>query len=104
MAFNPIQRLAYIPVLDTSSECNVSHIDARGNFCYGVSSLLAWDPVQERPAWCVALKGVRSGGVVTTAGNLVFQGRSDGEFTAYAADSGKELWSFDAQVGLPVLR
>jgi quinohemoprotein ethanol dehydrogenase len=35
-----------------------------------------------------------------TAGNLVFQGRSDGQLAAYAADTGKKLWSFDAQTGI----
>jgi mono/diheme cytochrome c family protein len=35
--------------------------------------------------------------VVATAGDLVFQGTYAGEFAAYAADTGKKLWSFDAQ-------
>ena len=30
---------------------------------------------------------------LSTAGNLVFQGEGTGEFSAYAADSGKKLWS-----------
>jgi quinohemoprotein ethanol dehydrogenase len=37
---------------------------------------------------------------MTTAGNLVFQGRADGTFTAYGAASGKPLWNFDAGVGV----
>ncbi|MDO7835465.1 c-type cytochrome [Sphingobium sp. HBC34] len=35
--------------------------------------------------------------VTATGGNLVFQGRIDGQFNAYAADSGKLLWRFSAQ-------
>jgi quinohemoprotein ethanol dehydrogenase len=35
-----------------------------------------------------------NGGTIATAGNLVFQGQADGQFVAYAADSGKKLWSF----------
>ena len=37
---------------------------------------------------------------MATAGNLVFQGRADGAFVAYAADTGKVLWKFDAQAGV----
>jgi quinohemoprotein ethanol dehydrogenase len=37
---------------------------------------------------------------MTTAGNLVFQGQMDGKFKAYAADSGKPLWSFYAANGV----
>jgi quinohemoprotein ethanol dehydrogenase len=32
---------------------------------------------------------------MTTAGNLVFQGRIDGTFVAYRADTGEELWATD---------
>jgi alcohol dehydrogenase (cytochrome c) len=38
-------------------------------------------------------------GTVTTAGNLVFSGRSNGELVAYSADSGEELWSFQTGAG-----
>ena len=41
-----------------------------------------------------------NGGTATTAGNLVFEGRADGKFVAYAADTGEPLWSFDAQAGI----
>src|SRR5258708_22528443 len=34
-----------------------------------------------------------NGGVLSTAGNLVFQGQGTGEFAAYAADTGKKVWS-----------
>ena len=37
---------------------------------------------------------------MVTAGNLVFQGHADGTFNAFAADSGKKLWSFAAQTGV----
>ena len=30
---------------------------------------------------------------MATGGNLVFQGNAEGNFVAYAADSGEELWS-----------
>lgn len=62
--------------------------------------LIAWDPVQQREVWRVGLPQVESGGVLATAGNLVFQGRSDGLFCAYRATDGKKLWQFDAGTGI----
>lgn len=38
-------------------------------------------------------------GTITTAGNLVFMGRSNGELTALDAESGDELWSFQTGAG-----
>src|SRR3546814_14985801 len=35
-----------------------------------------------------------------TAGNLGFQGTSDGYYTAYEAESGKQLWQFNAGLGI----
>lgn len=64
------------------------------------SALLAWDPIAQKARWSVPLPGLYNGGVLSTAGNLVFQGNAQGKFVAYAADSGKPLWSFDAQDGI----
>jgi quinohemoprotein ethanol dehydrogenase len=38
-------------------------------------------------------------GTVTTAGNIVFSGRSNGELVAYDAETGDELWSFQMGAG-----
>jgi quinohemoprotein ethanol dehydrogenase len=62
--------------------------------------LLAWNAVDGRALWRVALPVVQSGGVLATAGNLVFHGRSDGMFTAYRAADGAPLWNFDAGTGV----
>ena len=62
--------------------------------------LLAWDPVARREAWRVNYKGPWNGGVLSTAGNLVFQGSAAGDFDAYRASDGKPLWSFAAQTGV----
>lgn len=61
------------------------------------SSLLAWDPVAAKPRWRIKYEEATGGGTLTTAGNLVFQGLSDGRFVAYAADSGTKLW--EVQLG-----
>lgn len=62
--------------------------------------LLAWDPVRQKEAWRVEHPGPWNGGILSTAGNLVFQGTSDGYLRAYRADNGKRLWSFPAQTGI----
>lgn len=65
-----------------------------------VGALVAWDPVAQKARWSVPQLAAYNGGVASTGGNLVFQGDGEGKFTAYAADTGKPLWSFDAQNGI----
>jgi quinohemoprotein ethanol dehydrogenase len=122
MAFNVNTGLAYIPVVEFGSVTNDVGVDkahwewpkAR-RFYTGVNylpvapaadggrgrnSLLAWNPSTQKAAWRVDAADTVPGGIMTSAGNLVFGGRADGTFNAYTADSGKKLWSFDAQTGV----
>ena len=62
--------------------------------------LIAWNPVEQREVWRVTFPVVESGGVLATAGNLVFQGRSDGILCAYRATDGKQLWEYNAGTGI----
>ncbi|MEE9433231.1 MAG: PQQ-dependent dehydrogenase, methanol/ethanol family [Sphingorhabdus sp.] len=62
--------------------------------------LIAWDPVAQKEVWRVQHDGPWNGGVLATAGNLVFQGNAKGEFAAFSADKGEKLWSFDAGTGI----
>jgi len=58
--------------------------------------LQAWNPVTRQREWLVPTVG--GGGVLSTAGNLVFQGQhrnnTAGELVAYRADTGQQLWEF----------
>ena len=63
-------------------------------------SLQAWDPVAQKQVWEVPLPVMWNPGTLTTAGNLVFQGRADGDLVAYAADSGESLWRFPLGLGI----
>ena len=54
--------------------------------------LLAWDPVNQKEVWRAQYDMPWSGGVLTTAGNLVFQGTPGGLLKAYKADTGDLLW------------
>jgi quinohemoprotein ethanol dehydrogenase len=58
------------------------------------SSLIAWDPVAAQPRWEIDGFG---GGVLTTASNLLFQGRGviTGELIAFDAVTGERLWSHE---------
>jgi len=62
--------------------------------------LSAWDPVAQKEVWRYQHAGPWNGGVLATAGNLVFQGNIVGEFVAYSADKGERLWAFPTQTGI----
>jgi len=62
--------------------------------------IIAWDPVGRREVWRVQHALPWNGGMLATAGNLVFQGNSVGDFAAYRADTGEKLWSTSAQTGI----
>jgi alcohol dehydrogenase (cytochrome c) len=40
------------------------------------------------------------GGILATAGGLVFTGEGNGKFAAYNSSNGKELWNFRAGAGV----
>jgi quinohemoprotein ethanol dehydrogenase len=63
-------------------------------------ALLAWDPKTQRPAWEVPHKLTWNGGLLATAGGLVFQGIATGEVAAFSATDGTPLWSMDARTGV----
>ena len=102
MAFSPRTGLVYIPAIDGPVEHDRSNYicNSRPDPDIGVGVLIALDPATQQVVWRVPMPGMWNGGVLATAGNLVFQGRCDGKFVAYSSDNGRELWSFDAQVGI----
>jgi len=62
--------------------------------------LLAWDPVAQQAVWRVDFPERWNGGVLSTAGNLVFHGNIRGEFVAYTADTGTRVWAFASQTAI----
>ena len=66
----------------------------------GKGSLVAYDPVTQSEKWRVVNESYWNGGTMTTAGNLVFYGTALGEFAAYHAETGEQLWNFDAGLGI----
>ncbi len=67
----------------------------------GNSRLSAHDPITGKLAWSIDYgddPGMAS--VLTTAGGLVFNGNSTGDYMAYDADNGNELWRFNVGSGM----
>ena len=122
MAFSPTTGLVYLPAkihtkslhapdrdwkydagaynLGRASSYNGPLTDKLGEGPAPRGELLAWDPVAQRAAWHAPYPVVEGGGVLATAGNLVFQGRADGMLAAYRATDGEKLWEFDAGTGI----
>ena len=119
MSFSPKTGLAYIPTHEIPGLFTDKGIDTKiwqsPNFQIdpgveflkedvpvdaGVSALLAWDPVRQKEAWRMPTPGAWNGGTLATAGNLVFQGQSDGKLVARRATTGEVLWTFDAGLGI----
>jgi quinohemoprotein ethanol dehydrogenase len=61
----------------------------------GRGALIAWDPVRQRIRWRAAGGGAIGGGVLSTAGNLVFQVIGNGRLVAYSANRGQKLLEID---------
>lgn len=123
MSYSELTKLIYIPALESASfykhddkfqfrdrtwntgvsmfrsEANPKTVAAAANSKAG-AFLLAWDPIAQREVWRVSYERAGNGGVLSTGGNLVFQGSVDGYFNAYAADTGQRLWSYNAQNAL----
>jgi quinohemoprotein ethanol dehydrogenase len=92
MSFNPAAGLMYIPIMDRR-RTPLPEPTALPM----VGRLIAWDPRAQATRWSVEHPLIINSGVLSTAGNLVFQGQGTGELAAYAADTGRKLWS--AQTG-----
>jgi alcohol dehydrogenase (cytochrome c) len=76
-------------------------IGAIAGIGYNESSgtLTAIDATDGSVAWQKTWPDACYSGTVTTAGNLVFVGRNNGDLQAYDARSGDQLWSFQTGAG-----
>jgi quinohemoprotein ethanol dehydrogenase len=92
MSYNAQTGLVYVPTTDRRSDAKAA-VES-GESGVGLEGrLIAWDPVNQSARWSVEEQIATNGGVLSTAGNLVFQGQGTGEFAAYAADTGNKVWS-----------
>ena len=125
MSFSPQTGLAYIPANDLpfvysdyqsfkalSIGMNLGYDGVPGSFPQGDAKvrqqilgsvngyLRAWDPVAQKEAWSVQQPGPWDGGILSTAGGLVFEGNAMGLIGAFDAKTGTQLWSNPAQTGV----
>ena len=116
MSYSPITGLVYIPAQEVSwPYSRTAHFEPKKmswNLGFNPNPrmpttpppekkayLLAWDPVRNAEAWRIEHPSQWNGGVLSTAGNLLVQGASDGRFVIYRADNGKELWEAPIDTG-----
>jgi quinohemoprotein ethanol dehydrogenase len=116
MAFSAKTNLVYIPAIDFGMVVNDAgqpqswqpptdrSLDNTVMFRLGiggtdspVGKLLAWNPATQKAAWDVPQPSFVIGGILATAGGMIFQGAVDGSFNAYADTTGKRIWSFVQQ-------
>jgi quinohemoprotein ethanol dehydrogenase len=108
MSFDEASHLVYLPITDIPviyqliNENGVLGGDTKVDYYYGLShptpghsvgALVAWDPVLRKTRWKQDLQLGTNGGVLSTAGNVVFQGTGTGNFVAYRAGTGESLWT-----------
>ena len=62
--------------------------------------LKAFDPLTGESKWTVEIPHYWNGGVVASAGGLVFQGDALGYLTAYDKDTGDVLWQFNTYTSM----
>lgn len=112
MAFNPETRLAYAANLHQPMTYHVEPAKYPGGKLWLGGAfkvipsekqwgrLAAVDIDTGKMAWKFDTEQPLIGGVLATAGNLVFNGEGNGMFRAFDAKSGQKLWEFQAGAGV----
>ena len=65
-----------------------------------LGEVMAWDPVKQQKVWGNKDELLFIGGMLSTAGGLVFHGDIRGQFKALDAKTGKPLWQFQTGSGI----
>ncbi len=112
MAFNPQTRLAYAANLHQPMTYHVEEAKYPGGKLWlgGAFKVIAGEKQWGRlaavnidtgkMAWKFDTEQPLIGGVLATAGNLVFNGESNGLFRAFDATTGKKLWEYQCGAGV----
>jgi PQQ-dependent dehydrogenase (methanol/ethanol family) len=113
MAVNPKLRMSYAANLHQPMTYHVEEADYPGGdklWLGGAFKVIAsekqWGRLvavnldNGKVAWGVKTDQPLMGGVLATAGNVVFTGEGNGWFNAYDARNGKKLWSFQCGAGV----
>ncbi|MEP7207168.1 MAG: PQQ-binding-like beta-propeller repeat protein [Casimicrobiaceae bacterium] len=113
MAINPKLRMAYAANLHQPMTYHVEEAAYPGGSKLWLGGAFKVIPGEEQSGRLVAVNldtgkvawGVKTpqpliGGVLATAGDLVFNGEANGWFKAFDAQSGKELWRYNCGAGV----
>jgi len=114
MSYNPQTKLVYLPTMNLCMDMEGAEPKySRGQFFLGaefdlgktgpgghLGSTLAWDPIKQEKVWQNTDALPYVGGMLTTAGGLVFHGDLRGAFKALDAKSGRTLWQFNTGSGI----
>lgn len=113
MAYSPQTKLFYVPANEWGMDIWNEPISYKKGGAYlgagftirplfddYIGALRAVDPKTGKIAWEVKNTAPLWGGVMTTAGGLVFYGTPEGYLKALDAKSGKELWKFQTGSGV----
>lgn len=113
MAYNPQTKLFYVPANEWGMDIWNEPISYKKGGAYlgagftikplfddYIGALRAIDPKSGKIKWEVKNNAPLWGGVMTTAGGLVFYGTPEGYLKALDAQTGKELWQFQTGSGV----
>ena len=113
MSYNPDTKLFYIPSNDWTEDYWTENVTYKKGAAYlgqgfrihrlfdtHIGALRAIDPATGKIVWEALEHMPLWAGTLTTKGNLVFTGTSDGYVKAFDAKTGKELWKFQTGSGV----
>lgn len=113
MAYNPNTDLFYVPSNEWGMDIWNEPISYKKGAAYlgagftikplnedYIGALRAMDPKTGKIVWEAKNRAPLWGGVLTTAGNLVFTGTPEGYLKAFDAKTGQELWKFQTGSGV----
>lgn len=113
MAYSPKTKLFYVPANEWGMSLHNEPVTYKAGAAYlgagfavkpifddHIGAMKAIDPATGKQVWTKKYKTPLWGGVLTTAGGLVFYGTPEGDFVAVDDATGKELWSFSTGSGI----
>ncbi len=112
MAYSPLTRLVYVPAIENCAVFTNYGVRAKqkglapgpSGFRYldgkAYGKVVAIRVDSGEPAWVAKLRTPAGGGMLATAGGLLFTGDGEGNLLAYDAVSGEELWAFQTGSGI----